>query len=100
MSELNETLAILHIGKDILKKVKKYPHDKCQVCGHTIMLIDRKYNKPCKPYLLHNWQKKCHCGCVTPLMESKELRELIKYSKKSSIERQKEYLESKEGVEK
>jgi DNA-directed RNA polymerase subunit RPC12/RpoP len=66
VSEINQHVAILRIGKTILNEMKKYPYDKCQVCGHKIVIIDRKYNKPCKPYVLHNWQRKCHCGCINP----------------------------------
>ena len=85
MSDVYDAINMLKIGNAILQELKDYPYSKCQVCGHKIILIDRKYNKPCKPYLLHNWQKKCHCGCTTPIMKSKELKELIKFSKEQTL---------------
>jgi hypothetical protein len=80
-----DMVTLLNLGKNILKKVNHYPYSKCQVCGHKIMLIDMKYGKPCKPYLLHNWQKKCHCGCTTPVMKGKEFNELINFSKEQRL---------------
>jgi hypothetical protein len=80
MSDVYGAIAMIEVGKSILKEIKECPNSKCLNCGHTIMLIDKKYNKYCKPYLLHNWKHKCHCGCIKPKMNSKELKDLIKFS--------------------
>jgi hypothetical protein len=77
-----EAFAVLEIGKEIVKNLNAFPGSKCQVCGHKIILLDKKYNKDCKPYLFHNWQKKCFCGCVTPKMKEKEFNYCMKIIKK------------------
>jgi hypothetical protein len=72
-----EAMAAIKIGRSIIDEVKKQPTSKCQCCGHTVILIDRKYNKKVKPYVLHNWRKKCWCGCTTPVMSRKEINDVL-----------------------
>lgn len=77
-----EMVAVLGIGKTIINEVNKFPYSKCQNCGHKIMLLDYKYNRKVKPYLFHNWQKKCWCGCCNPKMKQSELKKLNEWGVK------------------
>lgn len=82
MNSFQEAVAMLKVGQAIIDEVNNFPSSKCQCCGHKIMLLNKKYNRDVEPYLFHNWQKKCWCGCSTPIMENKELRDLKKWVKK------------------